>query len=130
MTKIRWSVESIHGIIKQEYKLMNHIIDNKLLPNVGLYFKIAAFLHNHLGKALKSDSHLSEEIVRKLKHQLRVEKTLANEAEQKGWFSKNLLFQSFSSNDLLDFPELTEDLKIVFTGSYRLSQAVSYLEKR
>ena len=38
------------------------------------------------------------------------------------------MFQSFSSNDLLDFPELTEkDLKIVFTGSYQLSQAVSYL---
>ena len=38
------------------------------------------------------------------------------------------MFQNFSSNDLSDFPELTEkDLKILFTGSYKLSQAVSYL---
>ena len=38
------------------------------------------------------------------------------------------MFRSFSSNDLLDFPELTEkDLKISSMGSYQLSQAVSYL---
>ena len=38
------------------------------------------------------------------------------------------MLQSFSSNDLLDFPELTKkDVKLLFTGSYQLSQAVSYL---
>ena len=63
-----------------------------------------------------------------MKHQLHVENTLANEAEEKGWFRKKLMFQSFCSNDLLDFPELTEkDLKILFTDSYQHSQAVSYL---
>ena len=43
-----------------------------------------------------------------MKHQLHVENTLANEAEEKGWFRKKLMLQRFSSNDLLDFPELTE----------------------
>ena len=63
-----------------------------------------------------------------MKHQLHVENTLVNEAEEKGWFRKKLTFQSFSSNDLLDFPELTEKyLKILFTGSYQLSQSVWYL---
>ena len=121
-------MKSVHGIIKQKYRLLDHIIDNKLIPNVGLYFKIAAFLHRQFGKALKSDVHLSEEIVRRTKHQLYVENTLAYEAEEKGWFRKKLMFQSFTSNDLLDLPELTEKyLKILFTGSYQLSQAVSYL---
>ena len=60
VTKIRRSVESVHGIIKQKYRLLDHIIDNKLLPNVGLYFKIAAFLHDQFRKALKSDAHLSK----------------------------------------------------------------------
>ena len=59
---------------------LDHIIVNKLLPNVDLYFKIAAFLPNQFGKALKSDAHLSEEIVKRMKHQLHVENTLANEA--------------------------------------------------
>ena len=55
---------------------------------------------------------------------------MANEAEEKGWFRKKLMFQSSSSRDLLYFPEMTEkDLKILFTGSYQLSQAVSYLAK-
>ena len=57
-----------------------------------------------------------------------LENTLANEAQEKGWFCKKLMFQSFSSNNLLDFPELTErNLKILFTGLYQLLQAVSYL---
>ena len=82
MTKIRWSLESVHGIIKQKYRLLDHIIDNKLLPNVELYFKIAAFLYSQFGKALKSDVHVSEEIVIRMKHQLHEENTLANEAEE------------------------------------------------
>ena len=93
-----------------------------------LYFKFEAFLRNHFRKALKSDSHLAEEIVWRMKLQSQVENTLDNEAEEKGWFRKKLMFQSFSSNDLLDIPELTEkDLKIWSTGSYQLSQAVSCL---
>ena len=90
MIKIRWSVESVHGIIKQKYQLLDHIIDNKLLPNVRLYFKISAFLHNQFGKALKSDAHLSEEIVRRMKHQLYVEKTFK---ERKAGFVKSLCFK-------------------------------------
>ena len=128
MTKIHWSVEPVHGIIKQNYRLLNHIIDNKLLLKVELYFKIAAFLHNRFAKALKSDGDLSEKILKRMKYQIHVENTLANEAEEKGWFRKKLVFQIFSSNDLLVFPELTEkDRKILFTGLYKLSKAVSYL---
>ena len=33
-----------------------------------------------------------------------------------------------TSQDLLDFPEMTEkEMKILFTGTYQLSQAISYL---
>ncbi|KYN27960.1 hypothetical protein ALC57_02637 [Trachymyrmex cornetzi] len=57
-----------------------------------------------------------------------IENSLATEADEKGWWRKKLMFQSISSNDILDFPEITErDLNILFTGSYQLSQAVSYL---
>lgn len=41
---------------------------------------------------------------------------------------KKVIYGNISSNDLLDFPEMTEkDLKILFTGTYQLSQAISYL---
>ena len=37
-------------------------------------------------------------------------------------------FAHVTSNDILDFPQITEqNLKILFTGSYQLFQAVSYL---
>ena len=50
-----------------------------------------------------------------------VENTLAVEAEEKGCFLKKLVFQSITSEDDFDFPEITErDLKILFTGTYQL----------
>ena len=76
-------MESVHGIMKQKYRLLDHIIDNKLLSNVGLYFKIASFPHNQFEKVLKSDAHLTEEIVRRMKDQLDIENTSANEAKEK-----------------------------------------------
>ena len=43
MTKIRWSVKSGHEIIKQKYRLLDHIIDNKLLPMLGCILKLQHF---------------------------------------------------------------------------------------
>ena len=34
VTKIRWVVEAVHGIIKQKYKILLYQTDNKLLPNI------------------------------------------------------------------------------------------------
>lgn len=56
--------------------------------------------------------------------------TLPDEVEKNGWLRKKLPFGTITSNDLTDFPELTEnELKILFTGTYQLSQAVSYLSE-
>lgn len=37
VTKVRWVVEAVHGIIGQKNKLLHHKLDNKLLPKVGSY---------------------------------------------------------------------------------------------
>ena len=55
VTKIRWPVESVHGPLKQNYHLLNHIFDDKLIPKIGSYFRIASFLNNTFGKRLQSD---------------------------------------------------------------------------
>ena len=63
-----------------------------------------------------------------MKTRKNVENTFAVEAEEKYWFLKNLVFQRITSGKVLDFLEMTErNLKILFTGTYQLSQAVSYL---
>lgn len=121
-------VESVHGTLKQKYCLLDHKIDNKLVPKIGAYFKIASYLNNTFRKRLQSDVETANEIVQRMHDQKETENTLAIEAEEKGWFCRKLLFQSMTSDDLLDFPEMSErDLKILFTGLYQLSQAVSYL---
>ena len=46
VTEIRWVVESVHGMLKQKYRLLDYKIDKKLLDKVGTYFRIATFLNN------------------------------------------------------------------------------------
>ena len=56
------------------------------------------------------------------------ENSLAKEVEEKRWGRRKIPFRQMSSTDLIDFPQITEKgLKILFTGLYQLSQAVSYL---
>lgn len=53
---------------------------------------------------------------------------LASKVEKKEWERKRRSFQTISSNDSRDFPEMTQkNLKILFTGLYQSKQAISYL---
>ncbi|XP_015125200.1 uncharacterized protein LOC107046987 [Diachasma alloeum] len=128
VTKVRWVVEAVHGIIGQKYKILHHNLDNKLLPKVQSLFRIACYLNNTYGKRLNSDVGISDEVLERMKSRRTFENSLAEEAETQRWNRRKTQFQKLTSADLLDFPELTErELKILFTGSYQLSQAVSYL---
>lgn len=128
VTKIRWVVEAVHGMIKSKNHLLGYKFDNKMISKVGAYYQIASFLLNLFGKRLIFDAETSADIIRRMLAQKNVDNTLATEVEEKGWLRKRLIFQSISSEDLMRFPELTEnDLQILFTGSYQYSQAISYL---
>ena len=67
VTKIRWVVEAVHGIIKQKYRLLDHKLDNKMLRKIGTYFRIASFLNNQFGKRLQSDAEFLSEIVERMR---------------------------------------------------------------
>ena len=94
VTKIRWTVEAVHGIMKQKYRFQDKVIDHKLLKKIGIiYFRIATFLQNQFKKELQSDQKFSDEIVKRMKQQ------------------KNVI-QSIASNNILYFTEMTDkDLK-------------------
>lgn len=127
VTKIRWAVEAVHGNIGQRFKLLHNQFHNLMLPDAVWYCKIACFLHNTFGKRFNSDHDMVQEIVDRMKSGLD-ENTLADEVESGRYSRCSSKFQLLSSSDLLDFPELTQkDLKLLFTGSYQLKQAVSYL---
>lgn len=128
VTKIRWVVEAVHGMLKQKYRLLDLKFDNKMLPRVSNFYRIASFLHNQYNKRLISDEEYSDEIVEMIKSRNYTNNTLADEVDKNGWQRKKLPFETILSSDLIDFPEMTEkDLKLFFTGSYQYKQAVSYL---
>lgn len=66
VTKVRWAVEAIHGILGEKYHLLHQQVDNKLLPKVGSYCRIASFLNNKFGKRLDSDIDQLNEIVSRM----------------------------------------------------------------
>lgn len=128
VTKIRWVVEAVHGDIKQKFRLLDHKLDNKLLPKTSVFCRIACFLHNEFGTRLDSDLDLSEKIIAAMNSKKDQDNTLASEVETNRWARRKVPFAIITSEQLTDFPELTEqELKILFTGSYQMSQAVSYL---
>ena len=50
------------------------------------------------------------------------------EVEEKRWVCRKLPFESVTLDDISDFPEIIQrDLKILFTGTYQITQAASYL---
>ena len=104
VTKLRWVVEAVHGLIKQKFKLLDRKLDNKMLPQTGRLMRIASYLHNVYSAKLNSE--VKENRLRRRK----------------------LAFKNISSEDLLDFPELTEnDLVLLFSGTYQMKQSMSYL---
>ncbi|KAK0177088.1 hypothetical protein PV328_001167 [Microctonus aethiopoides] len=89
---------------------------------------IACFLHNEFGARLDSNVDFSEKVEDAMNSKKHLDNTLASEVETNRWARRNVLFNTITSDNLTEFPELTErELKIFFTGSYQMSQAVSYL---
>lgn len=128
VTKVRWIVEAIHGDIGQKYHLLHHTLNNKLLPAVRSLCRIAGFLHNMFGKRLNSDLELADTIIDYMRERETQQNTLQNLIEAKKLNRRKKPFATLSSTCLIDFPELTEkDLKLLFTGTYQMSQAVCYL---
>jgi len=37
VTKVRWVVQSVHGIVGRKFKLLHTQVDNKFLPKVGAH---------------------------------------------------------------------------------------------
>lgn len=128
MTKIRWVVEAVHGIIGKKFKLLHNVFDNKLLHSAKSYIRIACFLNNEFGRRLNSDWGMEQAIAERMLSRRNVENLVQKRVETEKLSRRTRPFARLTSGELTDFPELTEDqLKLLFTGTYQLSQAISYL---
>lgn len=93
VTKLRWVVKAVHGIIGKKYKLLHQQLDNKLLPKAGAYCKIACFLNNLFGKRLNSDKDdegLQNIIIDRMLNATQSENSLALEAETARWSRRSI----------------------------------------
>ncbi|CAH2104791.1 unnamed protein product [Euphydryas editha] len=103
-------------------------MDNKLIPHVEDYYKIAAFILNYFGTPITHDTDLNRKIIERMKALRYTDNTLATEIEEKRLLRRKQPFQKLINRNLLDFPEMSEEqLKLFFTGTYQYCQAISYL---
>ena len=128
VTKVRWVIEAIHGILGEKCHLLHHQVDNKLLPKIKSYCQVASFFNNKFGKRLDLDAGLVDEILGQIHANNCTENSLEQEIEVNGWERRKVPFKFVCFSDVADFPEMSErDLTFFFTGPYQMSQAVSYL---
>lgn len=128
VTKVRWVVEAVHGMIGQRFKLLHHQLHNQLLPKTAVLCHIVCYLCNQYQQRLTSDVGLEERILERMRSNESRENEFANEVEEKNWGRRKQPFKKLNSNDIEDFPVYTdEELTIFFTGTYQLKQAISYL---
>ena len=128
VTKVRWVVEAVHGIVGQRYGLLHHAVDNKLLPKVEQLCDIVGFLQNKFGRRCWADGPLAAQILESMERREHLPNTLVDEVELKRWNRRPTTFQKVSASAVTDFPKLTEtQLLLLCSGPYQLRQALSYL---
>lgn len=114
VTKLRWVIECIHGIIAQKYKLLQHQFRNQALSDAGTYCRLACYIYNLTGKRLNSDDR-NLELIETMKLRKNVHNYLAKKVLDKNYNRKSAPFEKISSADLTDFPELgLQELTLFF----------------
>lgn len=90
VTKVRWVVESAHGIIGQKYRLLHHQFRNQLLENAETYCKVACLLYNLTVKRLNSDDGNEISIISCMKSRNFDHNSLAQRVKYNNWDKKQL----------------------------------------
>lgn len=127
VTKIRWVVESVNGMIKQ-WKMLGQVIPNTQIPYIGDYVRIVSALCNAYKPPRKQAASADDQIIAQRMLALsKKENTLQKRVESNGWNRKTVIWEELVAESLEDFPQLTmEDLRRVTIGVYQLKQAASY----
>ena len=123
VTKTRWVVESINGLIKR-WLYFNNIVENVNIPNLEEDFKIICAIINKYRPPRVKDQLGDRELAIEMLKRVKLNNELKNKVQKFQRKSKKNQTVDFES---LNFPILTEDYirKLAF-GIYQLKQAQSY----
>lgn len=130
VTKCRYIIESINGLLKQSFKALSSV-QNTLLSHIGVDYLIAASLINRFYQRRFSDGAYAEQIANSMKS-IFLEKSSNDFKELKAFLKQRLKpseFQVASDENILDFPRmtLTEIITNITFGSYQVKMSKSYL---
>jgi hypothetical protein len=129
VTKCRWTVEAVNGLMKTMFRANDKIVDNKSLPHTLDDYRIAAALINRFHKRLFSDKDNPRLIVDQMKSRSKTSNKLESILEIHGLDRKRKSFKSVEFASIKNFPKLDfNTIKNNITlGSYQLKQSLSYL---
>lgn len=127
VTKIRWVVESVNGLIKS-WKMLANVILNSNIPFIGDYVRIVCAICNAYRPPRINATSLDDDIIAQRKLALtKKPNNLQKIVEDKHWSRKKIVWDKMEASSISNFPRLTlEDLRRITIGVYFLKQAASY----
>jgi hypothetical protein len=123
VTKNRWVVEAVNGVIKR-WTYFNNVVSNINIPHIEEDFRIVCSLINKF-RPSRAKNEPNDENTAALMRERNVKKNMLMSRVEK---LKRKRTSNISTNiDSLNFPKLSnEDLKDLTLGVYQLKQARSY----
>ncbi|XP_065213296.1 uncharacterized protein LOC135840599 [Planococcus citri] len=125
ITKMRWVVEAVNGLIKT-WRALDHVFPNSQIPFIGDYVRIVCALCNRYRPA-RVKSHDDDLLVaNRMLTLAKMSNPLQKKAIENNWSQKTANWVNINSVEI-DFPQLTVDeLRGITIGIYQLKQAKSY----
>lgn len=110
VTKVRWVVESANGRLKQ-WRLLDKVVPNKLLPQIGNYVRIVCALCNKFKPCLGSMDPESSEIATKMLEKADMPNTVQTLVEENNLLTRRAVYSAIeaSSDQLDNVPVLSLD---------------------
>lgn len=127
VTKIRYEVERLNGVMKNVWKIFSNTIDINYVPNIMADFEIGASLINRRTKT-RNDEAKQMEMANGMLSRMNVPNELSIIVEGKP-FSKLIRDESFNVlNNFDEVPPLSmDDMEMIAFGFYQIAQARCYL---
>jgi hypothetical protein len=129
VTKCRWTVEAVNGLLKILFKANDKVVDNKTLQHSIDDYRIGASLINKYHSRLFSDKDNPTLITTNMKEKLYTPNKLESVIDT--IHRKSRCFTEVGIESLKDFPKLDiNSIKYNITdGSYQLKSSSSYIDE-
>ena len=127
VTKIRWVIEDVNGVLKQSFRAFDGTIQNKMLTHIMNDLRIACSLVNCFFTRKISDEEDGVQIAYEMKEKV----SLKNDLERYLSKKSTTKFLKLESDDLNDFPKMdpNEIRKKITFGWYQINQCLGYIAK-